>query len=168
MFIFDYLRARWFGDVYFVTGADPMELSGGSRLCDGQRVYTTSTTFADGTAYEIAMTRRQTADPTKLEATATLAIIVDRRPLGTAAAVVVGSSWTASFRSPRGRHAVVTSSSPLPKELQFVSYPATTLVWRGPSFLERRRAAVSTAVYREVPTGRVHRPPWAVPPSPES
>lgn len=167
MFVRDYARARRFGDLYFVTGANPTERSGGSCLRDGQRVFTTSTTLADGTAYEVTMTRKPTVEPDESEASTTLAIIVDGLPLGAAEVVVSGSSWTASFRSPNGRHVVVTSSATLPHELQLASYPATTVVPRGPSPLERR-GATSTAAYREVRTGSIHRPPWAVPPSPES
>ena len=153
--------------MYFVTGAEPTERSGGSCLRDGQRVFTTSTSFADGSAYEVTMRRKPTAEPDWSGASTTLAIIVDGQPLGAADVVVSESSWTASFRSPNGRHVVVTSSATLPHELQFVSYPATTVVAHGPSPLERRRAT-RTAAYREVRTGTVHRPPWAVPPSPES
>ena len=97
------------------------------------------------------MTRKPTAEPDEPEASTTLAIIVDGQPLGAADMVVFGSSWTASFRSPNGRHVVVTSSATLPHELQLVSYPGTTVVPRGPSPLERR-AATRTAAYREVRT----------------
>ncbi len=184
MALFLPLRARTLGWAYFAVLEQPtarfagFESTGALRLV--ARTGTTGLLNGAPARVEVVTASHSTSDPSgdptgelvevvvnghrlgRFEMTRTLrAWPWDAGPSDRAEADRLRPSWRLRLRPAPRRFVVVESDHKFPGRLTLESFPATTLL----ASPRDRRASGSTAVYQEVPSGTVTRPPWAVPPA---